>query len=231
MARTEAAPRETSTARALRRSRGLLLPAALALALVAACGLWSHGACAFAAVLARPASAEQQHRPADALEASASANALLRGGSPLAQAGPNATAVTGSQGAPVDGGAGMLQGPPWSTCFVEAQQGGRPVLEEWLMRGESSNVGAFTAWRKSGPGPMSVRCEEAAVRAEDGVLCLECLSHPGAQAAARHARAGAAAVLAQVQAVATFVDLQQCLASAVAGTAAFCKSGQVVVPL
>jgi len=120
----------------------------------------------------------------------------------------------------------IAQGPPWATCYVEQEEEGRPVLEEWVMRGEGENLNAFRSWAKRGLEPVSVRCEESSMKADDDVMCIECMSHSGSELGER----GAAVTVVQAQLVTTFVDLQQCLASTVGGNN-FCKSGRVVVPM
>merc|ERR1712216_466357 len=77
-------------------------------------------------------------------------------------------------------GPGVTQGPPWSTCSVEYQEGGRNVLEEWVMRGERQTVASFRHFRRSAlaetAAVTAVRCEETAPMASlDAVTCLECV--------------------------------------------------------
>lgn len=117
-------------------------------------------------------------------------------------------------------GPGTIQGPPWSTCSVEYQDGGRNVLEEWIMRGESDTVNAFRNFRNAETGTstnVNVRCEDTAPVASDGVTCLECIMT--SDSASQGSRV-----------VQTFGTLQQCFALTVGGTG-FCRSGGVAVML
>jgi len=117
-------------------------------------------------------------------------------------------------------GAGIIQGPPWSTCSVEYQDGNRNVLEEWIMRGESDTLKAFRNFRNAATGKatnLNVRCEDTAPVASDGVTCLECLMTSDS-------------VSQGPRVVETFGTLQQCFALTVGGTG-FCRSGGVAVML
>eukprot|EP00420_Gonyaulax_spinifera_P030958 CAMPEP_0197883508 /NCGR_PEP_ID=MMETSP1439-20131203/10316_1 /TAXON_ID=66791 /ORGANISM="Gonyaulax spinifera, Strain CCMP409" /LENGTH=232 /DNA_ID=CAMNT_0043503231 /DNA_START=48 /DNA_END=742 /DNA_ORIENTATION=- len=136
----------------------------------------------------------------------------------------NVTLLTAASMARITQSPRIAQGPPWSTCFVETEDAGLPVLEEWILRGETKNVQSFRSWRQSGAEPVSVRCEDSSVVADDSVMCIECVSHfeaPGGSGSA-------AVAVAQARMITTFVDLQQCQASTPGGMN-FCKSGRVVV--
>mmetsp|Transcript_38649 Transcript_38649/g.74179 ORF Transcript_38649/g.74179 Transcript_38649/m.74179 type:complete len:222 (-) Transcript_38649:87-752(-) len=194
----------------------------LAAIVTLACCLGGRSYSAFAAIMAQPPVLEKPPMTADDAALARAEDAAHRNLPGFIES--NMTTETASWGSPVTRHAGVLQGPPWSTCFVEAEEAGRPILEEWLLRGEASNVNAFRNWRlQSGNSPVRVRCEEAAVRAEDDVLCIECLSRHVAEGAAMRG----ASITVAVQA--TFVDLQQCLGSSTGGMG-FCKSGKVVIP-
>jgi len=197
-----------------------LAPAVAVLTLVCCfCG-WT--ASTFAAVTTRLQVLERASARADGAPLPDTEKAGHR--SVLGHTRQNVTTETASLQGMVAKHASVLQGPPWSTCFVETEETGRPVLEEWLLRGDASNVVRFRNWRlQSGSGPMKVRCEDAAVRAEDEVLCIECLSHQPAEGPSMR---GAHTIVA-VQG--TFVGLQQCLSSSTGGMG-FCKSGKVVMP-
>lgn len=94
----------------------------------------------------------------------------------------------------------------------------RPVLEEWVLRGELQNVAAFKSWRQDGPGPTSVRCVEMPEEEALSTVCLECAS-PGGAAPAGGLAPSAIAGLA-------FGRVSQCMAHTAMGLG-FCKSGQL----
>jgi len=200
--------------------RARLAPAAVVVTFACCFGGWT--ATTFAAVATRPQVSDWASVRADDAPLPDAEKAAHR--SLLGHTNPNVTAETAPLRGIVAGHTTVLQGPPCSTCFVETEETGRPVLEEWLLRGDASNVVRFRNWRlQSGSGPMKVRCEDAAVRAEDEVLCIECLSHQPAEGPSMR---GAHTIVA-VQG--TFVGLQQCLGSFTGGMG-FCKSGKVVMP-
>uniref|UniRef100_A0A6T8XIG1 Uncharacterized protein n=1 Tax=Pyrodinium bahamense TaxID=73915 RepID=A0A6T8XIG1_9DINO len=112
---------------------------------------------------------------------------------------------------------GIDQNPPWATCFVEEQQATRSVLEEWVLRGEHSQLAAFRAWRQRGADPTSVRCVELPEEEALRTVCLECVSPSGISTAALGAHGATA-----------FGAFSQCMAQTAMGLG-FCKSGQVTL--
>lgn len=141
----------------------------------------------------------------------------------------------GSMG--VDGVA-MAQGPPWATCFVEQIMGGRHVLEEWTLRGDSQNLDAFRAWSRRGTagaaggaaaatGPSRTRCTSGG-QVDLATMCLQCVAQ-AAPAAPAAGAAGSATSTVATRVLSTDVDLQHCMSKTI-GATAFCKSGQVLVP-
>jgi len=191
-------------------------------AMTVACCLCGWNPSTFAAAATRPQVSERASVRAD--DASLHDVKGVAHQSLLGHRNPNATTETAFGQGMVARHAGVLQGPPWNTCFVETVETGRSVLEEWLLRGDASNIATFRNWRLgTGSSPMQVRCGDAAVRAEDEVLCIQCLSHRLAEGPSMR---GAPTIVAVQE---TFVGLHQCLSSSIGGMG-FCKSGKVVMP-
>jgi len=198
---------------------------AAALAVVAACAvcLWSFSALsAFATVLDRPVVAEDTRVTAQGAERKVDKrNTRKEEDKGLKNSTMLQTGFTRKEIATMKP---VSVAPPMATCFVEIEAEGRPVLEEWLLRGESENVAAFRSWRQGSLiGDGSVRCVENTHKAVDAVLCLECVAQ------AESLLSGSVATV-EATIIDTFVDAQQCLSSTVGGMG-FCKSGQVALPM
>jgi len=119
----------------------------------------------------------------------------------------------------------------WATCFVEASEQGKPVLEEWIMRSQRSNVDVFQSWRATQGSTVSVRCtaSSSAVQPQE-VTCLECLSHEREfQLASPSALSASGGIPVQADVVSTFSALDQCMATTLDGNG-FCKTGKVTMP-
>jgi hypothetical protein len=116
--------------------------------------------------------------------------------------------------------------PSWATCYVEAQLTTRPVIEEWVMRGDREVIASFSAWRRSSDEATGIKCVDTS--AEDALQsqCLECAAHDEAQAHmtpfAVHGHAPAEGVLT------LSTGSSQCMQSAARGQG-FCKSGQLLL--
>jgi len=116
----------------------------------------------------------------------------------------------------------VAQNPPWATCFVEAAEGDRSVLEEWVLRGEPRTLDAFRAWRRRSAERSSVRCASTSASEAMRAVCLQCASPSeeaafGVSASVHMGSAGAMLVVA---------GEPQCMARVASGQG-FCKSGQV----
>mmetsp|Transcript_506 Transcript_506/g.1444 ORF Transcript_506/g.1444 Transcript_506/m.1444 type:complete len:158 (+) Transcript_506:3-476(+) len=119
-----------------------------------------------------------------------------------------------------------LLNPTWATCYVEARLPTRPVMEEWVMRGEREVIALFKSWRRSSQEATSIRCVDTPVEDALQSECLACAAHDGV-----HAQMAPFAVSGQVssEGVMTFLTgSSQCMASAARGQG-FCKSGQLLL--
>jgi hypothetical protein len=109
---------------------------------------------------------------------------------------------------------------------VDAQLTTRPVLEEWVMRGDREVIASFSAWRRSSDEATGIKCVDTP--AEDALQseCLECAAHGEAQA-----QMTPFAVRGHVSAEGVLTlstGSSQCMESAARGEG-FCKSGQLLL--
>lgn len=127
---------------------------------------------------------------------------------------------------------GVINGSPYTTCFVEYEDRSqrdmegtvqaRNVLEEWVMRGQPEIVDGFRSWRLHRDATANIRCMQSPSASVEGTMCLECISQ------ASSVMPGAVVGTLHPSRVMTFSGLQSCLATASKG---FCKSGLVSIPL
>lgn len=136
-----------------------------------------------------------------------------------------------SDGFPSVIGPDVGQGPPWATCFADAEQKVTDqedgtvtrsnVLEQWIMRGDRSNTDAFINWRQGmSSGPVSVRCQQTNLKDAEDVVCLECVSHVGGLPFTADTPIVPSGFIVS--------DFQQCMRRSFDGTG-FCKSSSLVI--